>query len=201
MCGDILSVFWRRGVCSGECLLLRRQESHVFFLLTFSLLFDQPLFVSCREISVPVTQDKVMSIRILAVYSLPTHRQLILLTSQSKTSNKPTKTRNSANSAPAALFNVGETFHHFPQQQQARFIPSGTKPSQETPRQLFVHECEQFAKQERGKGPCTLTLRASQCFVYRELTGRVIIVIVCVTDVGYGIGRTGRYRLNLSELG
>ena len=38
--------------------------------------------------------------------------------------------------------------------------------------------CELFAKQGRCQDPCTLALRASQSFVYRELTERVIIVIV-----------------------
>ena len=35
-----------------------------------------------------------------------------------------------------------------------------------------------FPKQGRGEGPRTLAVRASQRFVYRELTERVIIVIV-----------------------
>ena len=37
--------------------------------------------------------------------------------------------------------------------------------------------CEQFAEQGMGQGPCT-PVRASQSFVYRELTERVIIVMV-----------------------
>ena len=38
--------------------------------------------------------------------------------------------------------------------------------------------CEYLARQ--GQGPCTLAFRASQTFVYRGLTGRVINVIIVI---------------------
>ena len=51
----------------------------------------------------------------------------------------------SHNGAPATLFNVGETQHHFPQQEQAHFVPSGTKLVQET--------CEHFLLREASNSP------------------------------------------------
>jgi len=52
-----------------------------------------------------------------------------------------------------------------------------------------------FATQGMGHGHCTLALRASQSFVYRELTGRVIIVIVIVmvTTPSPAWGTSGRF--------
>ena len=41
-----------------------------------------------------------------------------------------------------------------------------------------------FASQGRGRGPRTLALRARQRFVYRELTERVIMVIVTAVKFG-----------------
>ena len=64
-----------------------------------------------------------------------------------------------------------ESLHLFPQQALGHFIASGTRPAQENLKQILSVCCEQFAEQGMGQGPCTLALRASQNFVYRELTG------------------------------
>ena len=82
-----------------------------------------------------------------------------------------------ANGAPAKLFGVIGTRHHFSQQEQAQFRSKRHEVcTGNTLENSSLHRCEQFAKQGRSQGPCTLALRASQSCEYKVLIDRVIIV-------------------------
>ena len=46
---------------------------------------------------------------------------------------------------------------------------------------LLFARCEYLARQGKSYGPCTVALRASQTFVHRGLTGRVIILALILS--------------------
>ena len=80
------------------------------------------------------------------------------------------------NSAPATLLNVSETHHHVPQQDQAHFIPSGTRLAKGNLEIFFLHDASNSPNRE-----WTQVHAFWPSVQVRGLTERVIIVIVmCV---------------------
>ena len=55
-----------------------------------------------------------------------------------------------------ASFSVSESHHHFQQQVQAHFIPSGTRLAEENLDKFFVHDASNTPNREAGQGSRTL---------------------------------------------
>ena len=104
---------------------------------------------------------------------------------QTTTTNAPAKHKNSKQCSSDLLQCEWVASHHLPQQEQAQFIPSCAKHAQETPRQSCLYDASNSPNREWGQAHALWEpspSRASQSSAYRELTKRVIIVIVFVDE-------------------
>ena len=89
-----------------------------------------------------------------------------LIKTKATTNNKPAKT---TNRGPATLINASEPHPRF----QRRYRPTSFQVARGLKQvyldEFFLHGASfLFAKQRSGQGPCTLALRVSPCFLYRE---------------------------------